>query len=52
MWLTYWIVFGFLTAFDRLLEFVLFFVPYYYTLKLVFLIWLFYPRSNGAYTIY
>lgn len=52
VWLTYWIVFGFFTAFDKLLSFVLFFLPGYYFLKCCFYIWMFYPRTNGAQIIY
>lgn len=50
--MTYWIVFGFVTAFDRVLNFVLFFIPCYYTLKAIFYIWMFYPKTNGAALIY
>lgn len=52
IWLTYWIVFGFLTAFDKLLGIVLFFIPGYYLIKALFYIWMFYPRTNGAQIIY
>ena len=51
-WLTYWIVFGFLTAFDTLFSAVLFFLPAYYTFKALFYMWLFYPRTNGAHILY
>ncbi len=51
-WLTYWIVFGFLTSFDGLLSTVLVFLPAYYTFKVLFYIWLFYPRTNGAHILY
>ena len=50
--MTYWIVFGFVTAFDKVLNFVLFFMPCYYTLKVIFYIWMFYPKTNGAAVIY
>lgn len=51
-WLTYWIVFGFVTAFDGLLSIVLFFLPAFYAFKVLFIIWLFYPRTDGASLIY
>lgn len=47
-WLTFWIVFCFLTVFDRLISTLLFFVPGYYALKFVFLVWMIYPKSNGT----
>ncbi len=52
VWLTYWVVFGFFTAFDKLLGIILFFVPGYYLVKVIFYIWMFYPRTNGAQIIY
>jgi hypothetical protein len=51
-WLTYWIVFGFFTAFDKILHVVLFFLPGFYFLKCIFYIWMFYPRTNGSKIIY
>lgn len=50
--MTYWLVFGFVTAFDKFLGFILFFLPAYYTLKALFYIWMFYPKTNGAAIIY
>ena len=48
-WLTYWLVFCFLEIFNCL--FMLIFsmiLPFFYPLKALFLIWLFYPKSKGA----
>lgn len=50
--MTYWVVFGFVTVFDKILSFVLFFLPAYYSFKILFFIWLFYPRTEGAEIIY
>jgi len=50
--LTYWVVFAFLTVFDGLLSTLLFFLPAYYSFKVLFIIWLFYPRTDGASKIY
>jgi receptor expression-enhancing protein 5/6 len=52
VWLTYWIIFGFFTAFDKLLGVILFFIPGYYLLKAIFYTWMFYPRTKGAQVIY
>jgi uncharacterized membrane protein required for colicin V production len=46
------VVFGFITAFDRLLGIILFFLPGYYLLKIIFYIWMFYPKTRGAELIY
>ena len=45
-------MFGFFTAFDKILGVILFFLPGYYFLKCIFYIWMFYPRTNGAKMIY
>ncbi|MBN8567906.1 MAG: HVA22/TB2/DP1 family protein [Flavobacteriales bacterium] len=50
--MTYWIVFAFVTVFDGILSTILFFLPAYYAFKLLFIIWLFYPRTDGASLIY
>lgn len=53
IWLTYWIVFGFLTTIDGSLSFVLAFVPGFYAIRFVMYVWMFYPREkNGATIIY
>lgn len=51
-WLTYWIIFAFATIFDKMLSCILFFLPAYYSFKILFFIWLFYPRTDGASLIY
>jgi len=50
--LTYWIVFAFATVFDGLLSTLLFFLPAFYAFKVLFFIWLFYPRTDGASIVY
>ena len=39
-WLTYWSIFGVFTFIDSLGAYVLSFIPFYYLIKLLFLIWL------------
>jgi len=51
-WLTYWVVFVLMTFLDTAFGFVLSFIPLYHVLKLVFYIYLFYPKSKGATVIY
>jgi receptor expression-enhancing protein 5/6 len=52
MWLTYWVVFGFLTVFDGLINFVFSFIPFFGILRIGFNIWLFHPKTQGARIIY
>ena len=51
-WLTYWVVFGLFNIVDQFAGFILSFIPFYYLLKLCFLIWLFHPITKGATTVY
>eukprot|EP00658_Telonema_sp_P-2_P048656 TRINITY_DN36_c0_g1_i4.p1 TRINITY_DN36_c0_g1~~TRINITY_DN36_c0_g1_i4.p1 ORF type:complete len:152 (+),score=59.36 TRINITY_DN36_c0_g1_i4:91-546(+) len=51
-WLVYWVVYSCFCTVECFLEPLLYFVPFYYPIKLGFLIWLFYPQTKGAETIY
>lgn len=51
-WLTYWVVFVLITFLDSVFGTVLSIIPLYNVLKLVFYIYLFYPKSRGATVIY
>ena len=51
-WLTYWVVFGLFNIVDQFAGFILTFIPFYFFLKLIFLVWLFHPISQGATTVY
>ncbi|KAL2114077.1 hypothetical protein VUR80DRAFT_758 [Thermomyces stellatus] len=46
-WLTYWVVFSFFTVVESLVS-VVYWFPFYYTFKFVFLLWLSLPMFNGA----
>jgi receptor expression-enhancing protein 5/6 len=46
-WLTYWVVYAFLNVFESLINAVYWF-PFYYTFKFVFLLWLALPTFRGA----
>lgn len=51
-WLTYWVVFASFTIIDMFSGFLLNFIPFYFFFKIVFLIWLFMPNSQGSTIIY
>ena len=51
-WLSYWMIFGFIKVWDDNTDILHQWIPFYYLLKLVFVIWLFYPRFHGAEKIY
>ena len=50
--LTYWVVYGFFTVFDIFTSFLINKIPFYYTFKLAFLIWMFMPNFKGSIYIY
>ena len=51
-WLTYWVCYGVFSLIDQFAGIILQFIPFYYFLKLAFLVWLFHPSSMGALWIY
>jgi receptor expression-enhancing protein 5/6 len=51
-WLTYWVVFGVFSFIDLFTASILKFIPFYFILKITFLIWLFMPNTKGALIIY
>merc|ERR1712188_209704 len=48
LWLTYWVVYSCFCLIEGFLEYVLFWVPFYYPIKLAFLFFLFPPQPKGA----
>ncbi|KAF3771448.1 putative Yop1 [Cryphonectria parasitica EP155] len=50
-WLTYWVVFSFFTVLESLLS-VVYWFPFYYTFKFIFLLWLSLPMTRGAEIIF
>jgi receptor expression-enhancing protein 5/6 len=52
LWLTYWVVFAIYGFADRFLDFVFFWVPFYYPIKLLVLITLFWPQTRFAVLLY
>jgi receptor expression-enhancing protein 5/6 len=51
-WLTYWVIFALFSVTDQFAGFILHFIPFYYVLKVVTLIWLFHPAFHGATYVY
>jgi len=51
-WLTYWIVFAALSLFESLFDGAASWLPIYYIIKIVFLVWCFHPASKGAFVLY
>merc|ERR1719464_1483383 len=51
-WLTYWVVFGVLNIVDQMSGFILAWIPFYFFLKLIFLIFLMHPSTMGASMVY
>merc|ERR1711998_78112 len=52
LWLTYWVVYSSFCLIEGFLEYILFWVPFYYPIKLAFLFYLFLPHTKGAMQLY
>jgi len=50
-WLTYWVVFSFLTVFESAVSAVYWF-PFYYTFKFALVLWLALPATGGAQIVF
>ncbi|KAF2404643.1 hypothetical protein EJ06DRAFT_526722 [Trichodelitschia bisporula] len=50
-WLTYWVVYSFLTFFESAVNAVYWF-PFYYTFKFVLVLWMALPQTSGAQVVY
>ena len=51
-WLTYWVCFGAFNIIDQFAGIILSFIPFYFFLKLGFLVYLFHPATLGATQVY
>jgi receptor expression-enhancing protein 5/6 len=51
-WMTYWILFSSITLLESILPFLTTSFKWYYLFKLVGVIWLYHPSTNGAEKIY
>ncbi|MDI1491706.1 MAG: ER membrane protein DP1/Yop1 [Ramalina farinacea] len=50
-WLTYWVVYAFLTVFESAVKAVYWF-PFYYTFKFVLVLWMALPQTGGAQIVF
>ena len=51
-WLTYWVVFSGFSIFESLFGFLVGFIPFYFFIKFGFIVWMYYPATMGAKTVY
>ena len=51
-WLTYWVVFALTRVSETFFDFFLFWLPFYFLGKLLFLLWLAFPETRGAILIF
>jgi receptor expression-enhancing protein 5/6 len=51
-WLIYWTVYAFFSILEAFIDFLLYFVPFYYAFKLAFLLWMMLPQTRGAAFLY
>jgi len=47
-WLTYFVVYGFFGLIESFTDFFLYWIPFYYLAKMIFLLWLYLPQTKGA----
>ena len=52
LWLTYWAVFALYNFADRFVDYIFFWVPCYQAVKLIVLIYMFFPTTRGAIVFY
>jgi receptor expression-enhancing protein 5/6 len=51
-WLTYWVVFSFLSIIEGVFGFVVALIPFYFWIKIGIIVWMYYPATRGAQTVY
>ncbi|CAG9320813.1 unnamed protein product [Blepharisma stoltei] len=51
-WLTYWVIFAGYSFLDHFIDILFFWFPFYHTIKLIVLVWLFWPKTLGAIWVY
>lgn len=51
-WLIYWVVYAAFLTLEHFIDAIIYWIPFFYPLKIVFLVWLFAPEYKGANTIY
>ena len=51
-WLTYWVVFSFMSILESILFFLRTMIPFFYFIKLAAIVYMYHPSTRGAETIY
>ena len=51
-WLTYWVIYGTFIIIDMFSAIIMKIIPFYFAFKILFLIWMFIPGSNGCHLVY
>ncbi|KAJ3228439.1 hypothetical protein HDU81_006161 [Chytriomyces hyalinus] len=51
-WLTYWTVFGFFNVIEVFTDYLLYWIPFYYAIKSVIILYLILPQFQGAKVVY
>jgi receptor expression-enhancing protein 5/6 len=51
-WLVYWVIFAFFSIGETFIDFLLYWIPYYYAAKLAVLLWAMHPQTRGAQFLY
>jgi receptor expression-enhancing protein 5/6 len=51
-WLIYWVVYAFFSIMEVFIDFLVYWIPFYYAFKLAFLLWAMLPQTKGAKFLY
>mmetsp|Transcript_15759 Transcript_15759/g.36198 ORF Transcript_15759/g.36198 Transcript_15759/m.36198 type:complete len:155 (-) Transcript_15759:209-673(-) len=51
-WLIYWVVYAFFAIMEVFIDFLLYWIPFFYAFKLAFLLWAMLPQTKGAKFLY
>lgn len=51
-WLIYWVVYAFFSIIEVFVDFLIYWIPFYYAFKLAFLLWAMLPQTKGAKFLY
>lgn len=51
-WLVYWIVYGVFGFLETFIDLILYWIPFFYAIKIAFLVWCMHPTTKGATVLY
>jgi receptor expression-enhancing protein 5/6 len=51
-WLIYWVVYSFFSIIEVFVDYLLYWIPFYYAFKMAFLLWAMMPQTRGAKFLY